>query len=622
MPARLAQYLVAHGLIDAKQADESVRALKSERGSLDTLLLERGLISEERLLEALSKLSGQRPVNLSEFEINHSVESLVPLRVADRLGIVPLSLENDVLHIACTYPIPTGELTEMGFLLGKRLELWVALEVRIREWLNGLYGQPLAPRYSKLIAALKPEPTGSASTVVHELSLEEALAREMVERLATSVIAEPIPLQLKKAEARSSIEGARGKAAVRARAAKDSNQISDWSLQRAREALRKVHREPEAALQVALDFAEETFEFVAAFSVHHGMAWGREARGPGRLPEKIQRIAIPLDVFSVFRTVTLSRGSYIGPTPADAFSGLFLQRLGRSPRVIFLFPVESKGNVVLILYADRGGNSVSQRKLSELLLFCQALPAALSQLAPPAPESPARSPAMRPTAKAEEFPALFAQLTGPDASERAIALEVLATAPALFAPKLAAQFPGPSAWSRRLVSSLPDARELGPVPAALVHLGAAGAHAWAPLLDSSQLDTRYWAVLTAGSLPAPEFVDGIRRALFDPDPDVASAARVAATAFTHLPQLEPVVGELRRTLTNRDGKRRAKAAQALGALHDRGVIDGLIGMLGSDDAQCAQAASQALAEITKLSFGTDARQWMLWWAQNRRSQAP
>src|SRR5262249_6226530 len=160
----------------------------------------------------------------------------------------------------------------------------------------------------------------SASTVVRELSLEEALAREMVERLATSVIAEPIPLQLKKTPARPNAEGARAKAAVRARAGKDSDLISDWSLQRSREALRKVQRDPEAALQVALDFAEETFEFVAAFSVHHGMAWGREVRGPGWLREEIRRIVIPLDVFSVFRTVTLSRGSYIGPAPADAFS--------------------------------------------------------------------------------------------------------------------------------------------------------------------------------------------------------------------------------------------------------------------------------------------------------------
>src|SRR5262249_14539337 len=97
-------------------------------------------------------------------------------------------------------------------------------------------------------------------------------------------------------------------------------------------------------------------------------------------------------------------------------------------------------------------------------------------------------------------------------------------------------------------------------------------------------------------------------------------ARAAATAFTHLPQLEPVVGELRRALTNRDGQRRAKAAQALGALHDRAVIDGLIGMLGSGDPQCAQAAVQALADITKLSLGTAARQWTLWWAAQIRAE--
>ncbi len=157
------------------------------------MLLDQRLVSEAQLLEALSDISGQRSVNLGDFEINHSVSSLVPAKIAERLGITPLSIEGGVLHVACTYPVPARELGEVGFLLGKKLELWVALDFRVRQWLHGLYGLPLSRRYTDLLAAFKADPAEAPSTVVQEPSLEEALARDMVERLATSGIGEPIP---------------------------------------------------------------------------------------------------------------------------------------------------------------------------------------------------------------------------------------------------------------------------------------------------------------------------------------------------------------------------------------------------------------------------------------------
>jgi len=131
------------------------------------------------------------------------------------------------------------------------------------------------------------------------------------------------------------------------------------------------------------------------------------------------------------------------------------------------------------------------------------------------------------------------------------------------------------------------------------------------------VDVRYWALLTAGSLPFAELLDGVQRGVFDPNPDVASAARIALAALKKLPQVDGILKGLRRELTASDSGRRALAARALGALHDRESIDGLIGLAGSENADCAQAASDALKEITKASCGTSARQWSLWWAENR-----
>ena len=55
----------------------------------------------------------------------------------------------------------------------------------------------------------------------------------------------------------------------------------------------------------------------------------------------------------------------------------------------------------------------------------------------------------------------------------------------------------------------------------------------------------------------------------------------------------------------------------LGMLHDRASVEGLIGLTASDDALSAQAAAEALIEITRASFGTSTHAWMAWWAENK-----
>ncbi len=125
------------------------------------------------------------------------------------------------------------------------------------------------------------------------------------------------------------------------------------------------------------------------------------------------------------------------------------------------------------------------------------------------------------------------------------------------------------------------------------------------------------ALLTAGSLPYPELVAGVLRGLFDGDPDVASAARAAATALRRLPRFQAALPDLRQELVAKEPERRALAARALGMLHDRPSVEGLIGLTGSDDAVAAQAAAEALIGITRASFGTSTHGWMAWWAKNR-----
>lgn len=860
MPQRLAQHLIARGLLPARVVDEALRRVGREGGSLDTMLLEMGAVSEAGILQAISDVSGVRLVNLADFEPNSEAGPLMPFKMARQLNVVPLSVDGTALHIACAYPLQQTQLKDVGFLLGRKLELWVALEARVRDWQQVLYAEKLEPRYAKLLSSL--DPSRPKFVEAPAKAGAESVSVDVLERIAQGIVEEPLLLDrlkakpktapskprprieivdevppvalgaeddehktsvidvtaysrfartghqvaepttapevgldemqstrvmdlrgynnfakeissassvelpppltsappppprisfpggvlpprknsgdhpvVRKAEAvafvqpasatRPSAEKVRPAerkavppqpspskpapgapapvAAVEVPAPLDEMDFSDvnevisspgappvvppepatppdftqqhlsapapepipeppapapvvdyqqpgilpappglvassateWSLAQARAALKSTVNDRDALINVVLEYARRTFEYVGAFAVMRGAAVGWDARGDGEVAA-IRQLAIPLDAASVFRTVALTRGSYVGPLPPDALSQHYLALLGRLPRTVFVWPVEVQSRLVAMLYGDCGARPISQRRLADFILFCQDLPSAFHELIlfrkqnPRVPQEFASTSGIMPDpgyaqdgasghapADADWFSGLITLLTGPDASERSMAMMELMKTPDASAQALATAFPGPTGWSRLPVVELPEPDELGPLPGALARLGQAGASAVAPLLDHSDSDTRYLALLTAGSLRYPDVVDGVLRGLFDYEPDISSAARAASAALRLLPHFQSRLPQLRQELASSDGLRRSLAARALGVLHDRQSIEALINLTGSDDDLCAQSSGDALKEITRAGFGTNASAWTAWWARAR-----
>lgn len=913
MPQRLAQHLMAKGLVSAQLVDEALRRAEQAKVGLDTALLLQGAISEAGVLQAISDVSGIRLVNLVDFEPNAEAGPLMPYKMSKQLAVVPLSLDGQTLHVACAYPVPTAQLKDVGFLLGRKLELWVALEARVRDWQSVIYGQPLDATTAKVLHQLDPSrPAPRPGPPVEEddkpligdetdaVSAEAAPARaapteepllltapkkkrkkiEVVDEPSVVVAADAVPLgegeehhttvldptaygrfarggddsgamavpmdehestrvvdtrgyanfakQLSqqgnpamvfpggvlpprtsapppppsmpsvapawvqpasaprpppervvppKAEAKpvgsrtirpgsepkpkvspmapearptppepaplgataaapprdetdfsdvsddvlkapltpapvvppepppalprpskpapsftgatvvprptpppapaptvvpllepySQVEAARvedttlpqvapqehwtvpppgaSPAWPSSSAASAASQpvypappglapssATEWTLAQARASLKEYTHDRDALINVVLEYGRRAFDFVAAFAVVRGAAVGWDARGDGDV-NAVRQLAVPLDAASVFRTVALTRGSYVGPLPPDALTQHYLALLGRAPRTVFVWPVEVQSRLVAMLYGDCGGRPVSQRRLADFILFCQDLPTAFHDLivfrkqnpkAPAFAETPAPMPDAEAAvatsdlpADAEWFNGLITLLTGPDPSERSMAMLELMKTPEASAGTLAHAFPGPTGWSRLPVVELPEPDELGPIPGALARLGHPAAVSLAPLLDSSDSDVRYLALLTAGSLRYPEVIDGVLRGLFDLEPDISSAARAAATSLRFLPTFQGRLFELRRELASTDPLRRSLAARALGVLHDREAIDGLINLTGSDDELVATSAAEALKEITRNNFGPTPRAWTAWYARAR-----
>ena len=89
------------------------------------------------------------------------------------------------------------------------------------------------------------------------------------------------------------------------------------------------------------------------------------------------------------------------------------------------------------------------------------------------------------------------------------------------------------------------------------------------------------------------------------------------TAMKWVDGFPEAVKALRQELASRDPLRKSLAARALGMLHDRDAIEGLIGLTASEDQLCSQSAAEALREISRANLGPNPRQWAAWYAMAR-----
>jgi hypothetical protein len=153
MSDKLLQTLSQLGLQDALLDSLSSQA-EDEGWGVDSSLLDKALLSEEDMLEALSEATALKPVNLNHFYPDFSLAKLLLPEWCQQNCCVPLCEEDEALHVAVGYPPKLQTLDEFSLRVGRKLLPWIAIECRIQQWLSTLYGLPVSRRTSELLGKL------------------------------------------------------------------------------------------------------------------------------------------------------------------------------------------------------------------------------------------------------------------------------------------------------------------------------------------------------------------------------------------------------------------------------------------------------------------------------------
>ena len=173
MPSRLSSLLVRDGLVGVKRMEKAFQRQVIYGGSLDTTLLEMGLVPEDRLTQYLSLTSGLPPANRAECNVfDAAAVQRCPHEVATRYRVVPLTFDGGSLRVLVHDPVDMAALEELADELDCAVQPLIVPEYRWHMVMVRTYGGQASARFSTLARAAEAAPAvapvGRARTVIVE----------------------------------------------------------------------------------------------------------------------------------------------------------------------------------------------------------------------------------------------------------------------------------------------------------------------------------------------------------------------------------------------------------------------------------------------------------------------
>lgn len=171
MPSRLSSLLVRDGLVGVKRMEKAFQRQVIYGGSLDTILLEMGLVPEERLTQYLALASGLPPAARDEGAmIDPAAVESITRELAEQYRAIPVAFERGAIRILVCAPLELAELEDLADLLDRPLQPLITPEFRWHLAYASVYGLDPPARFTTLARSLEVDPAlppvGRAPTII------------------------------------------------------------------------------------------------------------------------------------------------------------------------------------------------------------------------------------------------------------------------------------------------------------------------------------------------------------------------------------------------------------------------------------------------------------------------
>jgi len=376
-------WLVKEKLLRPDGLRRAVEIYKDTQSRLDTVILDLGLMAESTLLDALGRFHKTRTVSRAEFFAAEAAARMVSPRVALRMQVVPFRVEGKTLSVAALDPGDLLVEDELGLITGCMVATFVALEMRLYEALNRLYGIPLSVQYVSLITRFDREGTArSAPAAIPPVRMskseqesaqertwrpKERTRRPVIHDQELEVSDEDLSLfpSLRTGEGEG-LEETPSPPMLREPEPPPADLEPEERLAATAEALQNAEMRDDIA-DAVLGFCAPLFRRRLMLFNRKGTVMGWRGDGDAVDQEKVRKISIPLTDPSVFVGLTQGTELWLGPIPEmprnlDLVAGLG----GTAPKDCFILPVMVREKTICFLYCDNVEDGVGGLPMADL----------------------------------------------------------------------------------------------------------------------------------------------------------------------------------------------------------------------------------------------------------------
>ncbi|MCH2142472.1 MAG: GspE/PulE family protein [Phycisphaerales bacterium] len=188
--------LLNRGLVSPKQVDEALAAQRESGERLDRVLLKMGHVDRAAIMQAVSDQFSMEIIDLASTTVDAETLALLPSRLIYRLQCVPISKNEQSIRVATSDPFDLSSFDELSLVTGMPIELVLADEEELRRFIRTHYGvagdtlEALQAEQTEAVSELADDEEGQAELASVIRLVNEVLIEAIRER-ATDVHIEP-----------------------------------------------------------------------------------------------------------------------------------------------------------------------------------------------------------------------------------------------------------------------------------------------------------------------------------------------------------------------------------------------------------------------------------------------
>ena len=177
---QLAKKLEDLGFLDDVQIESIYEDMRTSEAQLGEIAIQRNLLNEEQLLQAMAEIHGMRVANLDDMKPSPAAIKLVMKNIAEMYKLVPISFESDVLTVAMSDPNNMQSLDDLKNMLGiKQVSAILGPPKQVAQLLARAYSNEKEESITSVYEQIARDESIGASSMGRETSIDITDAAEL-----------------------------------------------------------------------------------------------------------------------------------------------------------------------------------------------------------------------------------------------------------------------------------------------------------------------------------------------------------------------------------------------------------------------------------------------------------